>query len=361
MALIESTAQGLYCEEGGFYIDPWTTVDSAVITHAHSDHARAGSRAYLTSRQGAGVLAARIGTAAPITGLEYGRSIEHGSVRVSLHPAGHILGSSQVRVERTVGSVHGPAGETWVVSGDYKVEHDKTCRGFELVRCHAFITESTFGLPIYRWPAHEDVAADINRWWQRNANEGRTSLVFAWPLGKAQRVMAGLDPSIGPIGAHGSVLRMCEEYVRAGVPLPRTIRATGDGAKSLQGAGLIVAPPSTSDTTWLRRLAGPDGVSTAFVSGWMMVRGARRRRSVDRGFVMSDHTDWPGLLATIHDTGAQRIGVTHGFAEQVSRWLREQGLDSFVVASRYEGESGETPDLASTESGEAPSLPGAEA
>jgi len=340
MPLIQSTPQGLYCEEGGFHIDPWAPVEHAVITHAHSDHARPGSSAYLCAEEGAGVLRVRLGDTAPITAIPYGQVIQHAGVKVSLHPAGHILGSAQIRVESTA------TGETWVISGDYKTEPDRTCRGFELVKCHTFITESTFGLPIYRWTPQDEVIAEINEWWRANAAEGRTSVVFAWPLGKAQRVLAGLDPAIGPIGAHGSIWRLNQAYLAAGVPLPHTQRATGDEAKALQGTGLVVAPPSTSATTWLRRLAGPEGVSTAFVSGWMRVRGARRRRNVDRGFVLSDHCDWPALMDTIRATGAQRVGVTHGFAEQVSRWLTEQGLESFVIESRYEGESGETPELA---------------
>ncbi|HYE61961.1 MAG TPA: ligase-associated DNA damage response exonuclease [Phycisphaerales bacterium] len=339
MPLIQSTAHGLYCEEGGFHIDPWAPVERAVITHAHADHARPGSRAYLCARECEGVLRLRLGESTPITAIDYGETVQQGGVKVSLHPAGHILGSAQVRVESAT-------GETWVVSGDYKVEPDPTCRAFEVVKCHTLITESTFGLPIYRWPSQADVIADINAWWRSNAAEGRTSLVFAWPLGKAQRVLAGLDPSIGPIGAHGSIWRLNRAYLAAGVHLPDTQRATGDDAKRLQGVGLVVAPPSTSATTWLRRLAGPEGVSTAFVSGWMRVRGARRRRNVDRGFVLSDHCDWPGLMWAVRETGAQHVGVTHGFAEQVARWLAEQGLQTFVVASRYEGESGETPEQA---------------
>lgn len=346
MALIRSTPHGLYCEEGGFHVDPWGPVERAVITHAHADHARPGCGLYLCTPDGAGVLRLRLGEHASISTLEYGRSIELSGVRVSFHPAGHILGSAQVRIERTSPTPHGPAGEVWVISGDYKTEPDTTCRPFELVRCHTFITESTFGLPIYRWPAQGEAGEELNAWWRANQREHRTSLVYAWPLGKAQRVLASIDPSIGPIGVHGSIHRLNEAYVAAGVRLPHVVRATGEEAAPLRGVGLVVAPPSTSATAWLRRLAGEGGVSTAFVSGWMRVRGARRRRSVDRGIVMSDHADWPSLMQTIRDTGAERIGVTHGFAEQVARWLKEQGTDAFVIESRYEGESGETPELA---------------
>jgi putative mRNA 3-end processing factor len=341
MPLIAPTPHGLYCEEGGFHIDPWSPVDRAVITHAHSDHAAPGSRSYLTAAEGVGVLRLRMGESAMISGLEYGQAFDSGSVRVSLHPAGHILGSAQVRIERTMASPHGPAGEVWVFSGDYKTDADATCHPFEPVRCHTFITESTFGLPIYRWPRQQEVLDQINAWWRANQSLGRTSVVYAYTLGKAQRVLAGLDPSIGPIGAHGAVLRINEAYERAGIKLPRTIPATGESVNQLQGRGIVLAPPSTAATVWLRRLGGPDGVATAFVSGWMMVRGTRRRRHVDRGFVLSDHADWPALLDTINATGAKRIGLTHGHAATMARFLGEQGRETFVVPSRFEGEAAE--------------------
>ncbi len=343
-SLVVPTSEGLWCREGGFHIDPWTPVAKAVITHAHSDHATPGCESYLTSTRGSGVLQLRMGPQAKVEPVPFGKSITMGNVRISLHPAGHILGSAQVRVERITASDDGPAGEVCVVTGDYKVSAngaslDPTCDPFEPVRCHTLITESTFGLPIYRWANQDTIFRDINSWWRDNAREGRTSIIFAYALGKAQRVLAGLDASIGPIGVHGSVEVMCDAYTHAGVQLPKLLRATGDNVKQLKGQGLIVAPPSTNATRWMSRLRGPEGLSTSIASGWMMVRGQRRRRSVDRGFVLSDHADWDGLLFAIKESRCERVGVTHGYVDPFVRYLKETtNLEAFVVPSRYEGE-----------------------
>jgi putative mRNA 3-end processing factor len=327
MPLLTLTARGLYCELGDFYVDPWEPVDRAVITHAHGDHATLGSRAYLTSESGAGVLRARLEPNARIRGLPYGEPISLNGVTVSLHPAGHILGSAQVRI------VH--RGEVWVVSGDYKTDPDPTCAPFEPVRCHTFITESTFGLPIYRWPAQTEVFAEINGWWQANASSGKASMLYGYTLGKAQRLLAGLDPSIGPILTHGAVERITAAYRQAGVVLPPT-RYAGTAERRVDAkAALVLAPPHASASSWTRRF-GPQ--STAFASGWMLVRGARRRRSLDRGFPLSDHVDWPSLLTAIDATGAGEVWVTHGFTGPVVRWLKERGLDARAVQTRFEGE-----------------------
>ena len=329
MSLLTLTDRGLYCEAGDFYVDPWEPVDRAVITHAHGDHASWGSKAYLTSEPGVAVLRARLEPGARIRGVGYGEAVGLNGVTISLHPAGHILGSSQVRL------VH--RGEVWVVSGDYKTDSDPTCAPFELVRCHTFITESTFGLPIYRWAPQAEVFEEINAWWRSNAAAGKTSLLFGYTLGKAQRLIAGLDPSIGPILTHGAVERMTRAYRESGVALPPTTYAgtmLQEGRSETTGA-IVVAPPHASGSPWLRRFAP---YSTGFASGWMLVRGARRRRSLDRGFALSDHVDWPSLLNAIHATGAGDVWVTHGFTEPVVRWLRERGVDARAVQTRFEGE-----------------------
>jgi putative mRNA 3-end processing factor len=326
--LLETTERGLYCREGDFHIDPWQPVDRAVITHAHGDHARWGSRAYLCASEGVRVLRARLGADARIRTVEYGERVEVNGVVVSLHPAGHILGSAQVRVEHR--------GEVWVVSGDYKSEPDSTCTPFEPVRCHTFITESTFGLPIYRWDRQEAVFEEIRAWWAANREAGRASVVFAYSLGKAQRVLAGmLGREEGPIRTHGAVERLNREYRESGVALPVTTH-TGSVTDGGWAGSLILAPPSASGSTWLRRF-GPS--ATAFASGWMRIRGARRRRGVDRGFTLSDHVDWPALLEAIAATGAQRVWVTHGYREPVVRWLEERGYEARAIASRWVGEA----------------------
>lgn len=331
--LIAATSRGLYCEAGGFYIDPWRKVDRALVTHGHSDHARWGMGAYLTAAPGVEVVRERVGRDAVIEGIPFGESCRIGDVQVSFHPAGHLLGSGQIRVEHR--------GEVWVVTGDYKTAPDVSCESFEPVTCDTLITESTFGLPVYRWPEPEEVFRQINAWWRSNQAEGRTSILFAYALGKAQRVLCGLDPSIGPIGVHGAVAKLNPYYRAAGRPLPETLHANAETRSILKGKGLIVAPGSAQNTPWIRRFAP---YSLGFASGWMAVRGARRRRALDRGFVLSDHVDWPGILETIEASGASRIGVTHGYAAPLMRWLREErGLEAFEVPTRYlgEAESGE--------------------
>jgi len=324
--LFELTARGLYCAAGDFHVDPWEPVDRALITHAHGDHARWGSKSYLAASAGAAVLRTRLGEAAAIETVPYRTPVNINGVRVSFHPAGHILGSSQLRVEHR--------GEVWVVSGDYKTDPDPTCAPFELVRCHTFVTESTFGLPIYRWCAQEEVFEHIREWWRRNAAEQRASVIFAYALGKAQRLLAGLA-GLGPIYTHGAIERLTADYRRAGITLPPTTHASTLPRSHGFGDGLIVAPPSAAGSTWMRRFGE---ISTAFASGWMLVRGTRRRRSLDRGFALSDHVDWPALLATITGTGAERVWVTHGYREPVVRWLREHGVDAHAIASHWEGD-----------------------
>lgn len=338
--LVVATDSGLFCPAGGFHIDPWLPVDRAVITHAHADHARSGSRRYLCAADGARVLRTRLGTDAAIETAEYGQTLAFDGVTVSLHPAGHVLGSAQVRIEHR--------GEVWVVSGDYKVAADRTCVGFEPLRCHTFITESTFGLPIYRWPAESAVWGEINRWWSDNAAAGQCSLVYAYALGKAQRLLSGIDASIGPIYCHGAVQRLNADYRASGIDLPPTDYVGDITDHKKFRTALVVAPPSARGTPWLRRFGD---FASGFASGWMQLRGARRRRSVERGFVLSDHADWPGLTQAIAATGARRVLVTHGATGPMVRWLGEQGLRAEAIATRFEGEQDESPEPAADATG----------
>jgi len=328
--LLQLLPEGLYCPAGDFYIDPWQPVSRAVITHAHADHLCWGCQSYLVSAESEPIVRLRLGrgaaTSAAIQCLPYGEAVTIGAVRVSLHPAGHILGSAQVRIEHR--------GQVWVVSGDYKTEPDPTCAPFELVRCHVFVTESTFGLPVFRWPPQAEVFAEINAWWQQNAAQGRASVLFGYALGKAQRLLAGLDTSIGPIFAHGAVERV-NQACRAQRNLPPTRYAgeVNDG-RAFKGA-LILAPPSANGTAWMRRFGE---FSSAFASGWMQIRGARRRRAVDRGFVISDHADWPALVRVIRETNAERVWVTHGYNNAFARWLNEGGILAQAIETRFQGE-----------------------
>jgi putative mRNA 3-end processing factor len=327
-SLLEATEKGLYCRTGDFFVDPWEPVGRAVITHAHSDHARPGSTGYLTVREGGRLLRERLGPDAMIDTVEYGEAVNHNGVRVSLHPAGHILGSCQVRLEY--------AGEVVVVSGDYKTAADATCRAFEPIRCHLFVTESTFALPIYRWKQASEIVGDIRAWWRESQERGRTCMLYAYSLGKAQRLLAELDPSIGPILVHGAVDRYLPAYAEAGVSLPPTERATDANGRATRGRAMVIAPPSAVATPWLKKF-GP--ITTAFASGWMQIRGTRRRRALDRGFPLSDHADWQGLLWAIQETTAEEVWVTHGYTSVMVRWLTENGISAKAIATRFEGET----------------------
>ena len=340
--LIVARPEGLYCPPGDFYIDPWRPVDRAVITHAHADHARRGHAQYLAAAPAEGVLRSRLGDISLQT-LAYGQLIDHFGVRLSLHPAGHVLGSAQVRLEHE--------GRVWVASGDYFVsgaqsdaaEDNSTCAAFEPVRCECFITESTFGLPIYRWRPQRELFDDINAWWRGNAEAGRASLLLAYSFGKAQRILAGVDASIGPLIVHGAVEPLNQAYRAAGVALPETQLAVDVTDRASFKRALVIAPPSVQGSPWLQRIGD---YSDAFASGWMQLRGARRRRSVDRGFVLSDHADWPGLQRAIAATGAGRVIVTHGYEAVMVRWLAEQGLQAASFSTEYGGDDDALPSTA---------------
>ena len=325
--LIVQRPEGLYCPPGDFYIDPWRPVARAVITHAHSDHARVGHGHYLAAAPAEGVLRVRLGPI-DLQTLPYGQAISHHGVTVSLHPAGHVLGSSQVRLEHR--------GQVWVASGDYKVAPDRTCDPFEPVACDVFITESTFGLPIYRWCPDDQIFADINGWWQRNADAGKASVLACYSFGKAQRILSGVDASIGSIIVHGAVEPLNRAYRAAGVELPPTRLVTEVTDKADLRRALVICPPSAAASPWIRRFGD---CSTAFASGWMQLRGARRRGGYDRGFVLSDHADWPGLMRAIGATGAQRVIVTHGSIPVMVRYLGEQGLQAESFETEYGGDA----------------------
>ncbi len=326
--LISLTSRGLYCKPGDFYIDPWKPVKRAVVTHAHADHSYRGNEQYLVPKDGELLSRIRIGDEALIETLAYCKPLNIDGVRISFHPAGHILGSAQVRVEHK--------GDVWVISGDYKLTPDATCAPFEPVKCHHFVTEATFGLPIYRWQKTEKIFEEINDWWRRNQEKGKASVIFAYSLGKAQRIMNGIDRSIGPIFTHGAVERLTEAYRESGVDLPKTIYAGAVENKKDFVGSLVVAPPSAQQSVgWLRRF-GPQ--STGFASGWMAVRGARRQRAVDRGFVLSDHADWPELLTAIAGAEAETVYVTHGFSPEVVRWLNENGQHAVELKTKFVGD-----------------------
>lgn len=325
--LLQLHDEGLYCPAGDFYIDPWRPRGYAVLTHAHADHCRGGASGYLAAREGEHAFRARLPAEARVQFVRYGETIERKGVTISLHPAGHILGSSQVRIAYR--------GEVVVISGDYKLLADPTCSPFEPLLCDTFVTESTFALPVFRWPEPSGVIAEINAWWRENAAAGRTSLLLGYALGKAQRLLHEVETSIGPVFVHGSVASLNDVYRASGIALPGTRNVLEAASKDEFRGALVVAPPSVLGSTWIRRLPA---FQSAFVSGWMPLRGMRRRRAADRGFVMSDHADWQGTLDAIAATGAGQVLTTHGYSDVLARWLREERrLDARPLRTFWDG------------------------
>ncbi len=328
-AILQWTPRGLYCVAGDFYVDPSWPVARAVVTHAHSDHARWGCRHYLAAHPSEQLLRMRMNPDAEFEFLNYGQKLMVGGVQISFHPAGHILGSAQVRLEYR--------GQVGLITGDYKLGADPTCKAWQPVRCHWMITESTFGLPIYRWQPQESVIESINQWWRESRDEGKCCLLYGYAVGKSQRVLAGLDPSIGRIYCHGAVEKGNEAYRRTGVALPETTYVGSISGKHDWRGAMVVAIPSAHRTPWTKKFGR---CSTAMASGWMAVRGARRRRSIDRGFVLSDHVDWPSLFTAVNACNPELVWVTHGYSASVARYLTENGRDAKVLEgqSRSEGD-----------------------
>jgi putative mRNA 3-end processing factor len=331
MPLIDFTDKGLYCSAGNFYIDPWGAVEKAVITHAHSDHARWGSASYLCHHYTKPLLQLRLG-AGQYQSVEWGEKIFMNGVKVSLHPAGHVIGSSQIRIEHK--------GEVWVASGDYKTVDDGLSGAFEPVICNHFITESTFGLPIYNWKPQQEIYSNIQEWILKNRESGKTSVLVAYSLGKAQRVLQAIEPTGVNIYMHGAIWNVYEALVNAGWKLPKAKRVMYDTPKEDLKESVIIAPPSADGSPWMKRFSP---YSVGVCSGWMQVRGNVRRRNADAGFVMSDHADWKGLLETVHATGAQKVFVTHGFQAAFSRYLNETGIEAAEVKTEFGNDEEEAP------------------
>ena len=330
--LLQPRPEGLYVPAGDFFIDPLLPVAQAVVTHAHGDHARSGSGRYQVAAAGMGLMRERLGADSLIDGRAYGERFAMGAVTVSLHPSGHVLGAAQVRMEQ--------AGRVVVVSGDYKREADPTCAPFEPVPCDVFVTESTFGLPVYRWPPMDQVLDELLGWWEDCARRKVPAVLFCYALGKAQRILAELARRTDrAVHLHGAMLRLVQSYREAGVAMVPT-EPVSESAHGRDFAGeLIMAPPSAAGSPWMKRFAR---ASTGFASGWMQIRGNRRRRGYDRGFVVSDHADWPGLLRSIEESQASRVYVTHGDGATLIRYLRELGHDAVAlrVLRETDAESG---------------------
>ena len=326
--LLIFNSQGIYCPRAKIYLDPWKPVNRAIITHGHSDHARYGHKKYLTHHSNIPIIRHRLGDI-NVQGIGWDEPFLINGVKFSLHPAGHIIGSSQVRVEYK--------GEVWVFTGDYKTEDDGVSTPYESIKCHTMITECTFGLPAFKWKSQSSVFEEINGWWQSNKDEGKTSVLFGYTLGKAQRILKYLDTSIGEIFTHGAVENMTE-VLRPQFEMPPTTLITRETTgKEIRG-NIVVAPPSAHGSPWMRKMVPYE---TGTCSGWMAFRGARSRRATDKGFVLSDHCAWQGLLQSIKASEATRVICTHGYTDIFSRYLREIGYDASIENTDFEGEKEE--------------------
>lgn len=323
MGLIKFTNKGIYCKQGDFYIDPWLPVKLAVTTHGHADHVKWGNAAYLCHDLTKPILEQRLGPDLNIETLPYGKEISINGVKLSLFPAGHVIGSAQIRLEYK--------GEICVVSGDYKVEYDGISTEFEPVKCHTFVSESTFGLPIYKWQPQEQIFKDINDWAAQNLLQNKTTVLVAYSLGKAQRLIKNLAGDI-PIYVHNSIANLNDRFIHAGVNLPETIRINPEIKKDELQQGIVIIPPALAEGRWIKNLTN---AATGICSGWMQVRAGRRWRSADAGFALSDHADWPGLLSAIRATEAEKVFVTHGYTATFAKYLNEIGIAAEEVKTQY--------------------------
>lgn len=324
--LLEFNQNGIYCAQGDFYIDPWRPVKDVVITHGHSDHAKWGHQHYLAHTLSREILYYRLGQINLET-MSYGESRTKNGVKITFYPAGHIPGSAQIKVEYQ--------GEIWVVSGDYKTEDDGLCTPFEPVKCHSFISECTFGMPVYKWKPQAEVFKDINEWWLQNQKEGKTAVLAGYSLGKAQRILQNLDLNIGKVFTHGVIQNSNEALIRNGIQLNPTTLITATTTKEELKGNIVICPPSAVGTPWMRKM---NPYSFGYCSGWMAIRGAKRRRAADRGFVLSDHADWDGLISAIKATECETVYLTHGYTASFSRYLSEIGYDAREAKTLYGNE-----------------------
>ncbi|TVP52693.1 MAG: ligase-associated DNA damage response exonuclease [Mongoliibacter sp.] len=330
MSLLELTPAGLFCKQADIFIDPWKPVDKAVITHAHADHSRWGMKHYLAHHLSEEVMKLRLGEDISLETVGYKEPLDINGVKLSLHPAGHIPGSSMIRLEYK--------GEVIVVSGDYKTENDGLCDPFEPVKCHEFVSECTFGLPIYKWEPQSKIFEAINTWWRQNASKGLNSVIFGYSLGKAQRILNNLDASIGEIFTHGAIWNTNQALLKNGLKIPDVPKVTAEIPKSMFKGAMIIAPPSAMGTPWMKRFSP---YRTAICSGWMNIRGARRRRAADAGFVLSDHADWEGLIGAIKATEAEKVYLTHGSTAVFGKYLEEvEKIHAVELETLFEGENG---------------------
>lgn len=307
---------------GQFYLDPWQKVDYAIISHGHSDHARWGMKHYLCHHFTKPIIQHRLGRNISVESMGYGETRVINGVEVSFYPAGHLIGSAQIRLEYR--------GEVVVFSGDYKVDFDGISTPFEPVKCHTFITESTFGLPIYKWQSNTELKAMLHAWIQKNQTKEKTSILVGYSLGKAQRILK-LVEEFEDIYVHNAIEKTNIAIEKAGVKLPKTKSIDWKNPKTLQGK-VVLVPPALVGSSMIKKI--PNG-HTAVCSGWMQIRGNRRWQAADAGFPISDHADWDGLLTAVKESEAQKVFVTHGSQATFAKYLNEIGVEAYELKTEY--------------------------
>ena len=327
MQLIKFTKKGIYCPQGKFYLDPWYPVDYAIISHGHADHARWGMKHYLCHNDSKAILRHRIGADIKVESIAYDEPININGVKVSFHPAGHVIGSAQIRLEHK--------GYIVVFTGDYKTQPDFITTPFETVKCHTFITESTFGLPIYHWKTEEELQQELQQWVYNNQRNNKTSVFFGYSLGKAQRLMSLLE-GVDNIYVHRAIHNLNEAIINSGIQLPETTLLTADFDKKKVQNKIIIMPPGLLGSRLLKRVPN---AATALCSGWMQIRGNKRWQAVDAGFTVSDHADWNGLLSAVKATEAEQVYVTHGSQAVFSKYLNEIGIKADELKTEYGDEA----------------------
>lgn len=329
MKFIKFTKKGIYCIPGKFYLDPWYPVDYAIISHGHADHSRWGNKHYLCHQNSKNILLHRLGKDISIETLNFNQIKTINGVKVSFYPAGHIIGSVQIKLEYK--------GKVVVFSGDYKTNPDFITTPFEPVKCHEFITESTFGLPIYSWKTEAELQSQLQQWIVNNQKQNKTSVFFGYSLGKAQRIMSLVD-GIDEVYVHSAINNLNQAISKSGIVLPKSKLITSDFNKKNIQNKIVILPPALLGSKLLKKIPN---AATAICSGWMQIRGNRRWKGVDAGFAVSDHADWNGLLSAVKATEAEKVYVTHGSQAVFSKYLNEIGIESQEVVTEYGTEDNE--------------------
>jgi putative mRNA 3-end processing factor len=323
LKLVKFTKKGIYCIPGKFYLDPWFPVDYAIISHGHADHSRPGNKHYLCQNDSKAIIKHRLGHDISIETLGYNEPKNINGVQVSFFPAGHVIGSAQICLEYK--------GYVVVFSGDYKTQPDFISTPYEPVKCHEFITESTFGLPIYKWKKEQELQGELTNWVLQNQANNRTSVFLGYSLGKAQRIMKLIE-GVDDIYVHTAINNLNNAISGSGIELPKTTLLDYDFKKVDIQNKIVILPPALLGSRMIKKIPN---AATAICSGWMHIRGNRRWKGVDAGFSISDHADWDGLLEAVKATGAEKVHVTHGSQAVFSKYLNEIGIEAYELKTKF--------------------------